>query len=123
MKANNRMLDAKVRNWLLRVHPEERSLIGDFSGEVTFREVHDRMMKGENFYEICSCDESQQREYVFAELAERYDTEYDFFYLLWLYPTREEFTAAYMDYHEAIRKAKIEPGRKYRKRFEEKMKV
>ena len=121
METNNRMLDAKVRNWLLRVHPEERSLIGNFSGEVTFREVHDRMMKGENFYEICSCDESQQREYVFAELAKRYDTEYDFFYLLWLYPSREEFTALYMDAADALRKADIKPGKKYRDKLKSKV--
>ncbi len=73
----------KVRAWLLREHPAEKSMIGDFRKDVTFAEVNRRMHGGEDFYDICECGESQQREYCFAELARIYGTEYDYWYLLW----------------------------------------
>ena len=113
----DRKLDAKVRGWMLKAHPEEKPMIGDFRTDVTFREVHDRMLGGEDFYEICECGESQQREYVFAELAERYGTEYDFFYYLWLFPSREELTAVFMDAMEAVRKSGAKLGRKHQRRW------
>lgn len=73
----------KVRAWLLREHPSEKSMIGDFRADVTFAEVNLRMHGGEDFYDICACDESQQREYVFAEMARIYGTDYDYWYDLW----------------------------------------
>ena len=42
----------KVRDWLLREHPDEETMIGDFSKTVTFQEVADRMRAGEEFYDI-----------------------------------------------------------------------
>ena len=74
----------RVRNWLLRTHPEEKTLIYDFRKDVTFAEVNRRMHGGEDFYGICDCDESVQREYVFAEMARIYKTPYDYWYYLWL---------------------------------------
>ena len=75
----------KVRHWLLKTHPEEKPLIGDFRKDVTFAEVNRRMHKGEGFYDICSCGESVQRELVFAEMARIYEgTDYDYWYDLWL---------------------------------------
>lgn len=76
--------NAKVRAWLLRTHPEERSLMGGFSRDVTFDEIYRRMHGGEEFYEIAGCTESVQREYIFARLAELYGRDYDYFYRLWL---------------------------------------
>ena len=32
-----------VRDWLLREHPDEKTMIGDFSKTVTFEEVAKRM--------------------------------------------------------------------------------
>ena len=75
----------KVRDWLLREHPDEETMIGDFSKTVTFQEVADRMRAGEEFYDICDCGESVQRELVFAEMARIYaETDYDYWYDLWL---------------------------------------
>lgn len=74
----------KVRAWLLRTHPEEKMMIGEFRKDVTFAEVNRRMHKGHGFYTICKCGESVQRELVFAELARIYGTEYDYWYTLWL---------------------------------------
>ncbi len=57
---------------------------GDFSKTVTFREVVDRIERGEDFYDICNCTESQERERVFAELEHRTGKPYDYWYDLWL---------------------------------------
>ena len=99
----------KVRDWLLREHPEEETMIGDFSKTVTFQEVADRMRfacreairlpegaerlsreavargrAGEEFYEICDCGESVQREYCFGRMAELFGTNYEYWYRTWL---------------------------------------
>ena len=60
-------------------------LIGDFRKDVTFAEVNRRMHGGENFYDICDCGESVQREIVFRELARLYGTKYGYWYDLWLH--------------------------------------
>ena len=44
-----------------------------------------RMHGGENFYDICDCGESVQREIVFRELARLYGTKYGYWYDLWLH--------------------------------------
>ena len=75
----------KIREWMCSEHPEERTLLYDFRKDVTFAEVNRRMHKGENFYDICKCDESEQRIKVFEEMARIYKTEYDFWYYLWLH--------------------------------------
>ena len=72
------------RDWLLREHPEEETLIGDFSKTVTFQEVADRMRAGEEFYEICDCGESVQREYCFGRMAKLFGTNYEYWYRTWL---------------------------------------
>ena len=84
LKNPNPELDKRVRAWLLRAHPEERLLIGDFSKTITFRQVAKRMHEGENFYDICDCTESVQREYCFARLAELFGTNYEYWYRTWL---------------------------------------
>ena len=76
--------ERKVRAWLLKTHPGERTMIGDFRKDVTFAEINRRMHGGEDFYEIADCGESVQREIVFAELARIYGTEYEYWYSLWL---------------------------------------
>ena len=76
--------DEKVREWILKEEPSEKELIGDFDPEVTFREVAERMMKGEDFYSVCSCGESVQREMAFGRLAEIFGTNYEFWYRTWL---------------------------------------
>ena len=73
-----------VRDWLLREHPDEKTMIGDFSKTVTFQEVADRMRAGEEFYEICDCGESVQREYCFGRMAELFGTNYEYWYRTWL---------------------------------------
>ena len=68
----------KVRHWLLKTHPEEKPLIGDFRKDVTFAEV-------------TSLRKSVQRELVFAEMARIYEgTDYDYWYDLWLNGGRDD---------------------------------
>ena len=76
--------DENVREWILSNFPEEAAMIGDFSTTITFREVAERMEKGENFYNICDCSESVQREYCFSRLAELFGTNYEYWYRTWL---------------------------------------
>jgi len=78
-------LDEVVRDWMLREHPGERDMLDGFSETVTFRELVERMEGGEDFYEILSCGESQQREYCFTRLYELTDREYDYWLELWLH--------------------------------------
>ena len=78
-------LDEVVRDWMLREHPAEREILGDFSETVTFKELAERMEAGEDFYEVLSCTESQQREYCFTRLYELTGKEYDYWMELWLH--------------------------------------
>ena len=80
MAANAEGVNEPVRDWLLREHPEEKTMIGSFSKTVTFDEVARRMRAGENFYDICDCGESVQREYCFGRMAELFGTNYEYWY-------------------------------------------
>ena len=104
-------LNEVVRDWMLREHPEERKFMDDFSETVTFRELAERMEAGENFYDILDSTESQQREYVFARLADITDKDYDHWYYTWL----SHGDKAKYDEYIAKRKAVIKAARRKRK--------
>ena len=74
-----------VRDWMLREHPAEREMLGDFSETVTFKELAKRMEAGEDVYAILDCTESQQREYCFTRLYELTGKDYDYWHELWLH--------------------------------------
>ena len=78
-------LNEVVRDWMLREHPGEREMLGDFSETVTFKELAKRMEAGEDFYAILKSTESQQREYCFTRLYELTGKEYDYWMELWLH--------------------------------------
>lgn len=84
MKTGKAKIDGKVRGWILRTHPEEKDLIGEFDRTITWRELARRMLAGECFYDICDCTESMQREYAFQRMSELFATDYDFWYVMWL---------------------------------------
>ena len=104
-------LDEVVRDWMLREHPDERRFMDGFEENVTFRELVERMEAGEDFYEVLACTESQQREYVFAHLADITDKDYDHWYYTWL--SRGD-KAKYEEYM-AKRKAAIKAARRRRR--------
>ena len=78
-------LNEIVRDWMLREHPAEREMLGDFSETVTFKELAKRMEAGEDFYAILDSTESQQREYCFTRLYELTGKDYDYWHELWLH--------------------------------------
>ncbi len=78
-------LNEVVRDWMLREHPAEKEMLGDFSETVTFKELAKRMEAGEDFYAILNSAESQQREYCFTRLYELTGKEYDYWMELWLH--------------------------------------
>ena len=80
--ADPKEANRKIRAWMLRVHPEEKPMIGDFRKDVTFADVNRRMHDGEVFSDICECGESEQRIKVFNEMMAMYGTTYDYWYRL-----------------------------------------
>ena len=104
-------LNEVVRDWMLREHPAEREMLGDFSETVTFKELAKRMEAGEDFYAILDSTESQQREYVFARLADITDKDYDHWYYTWL----SHGDKAKYDEYIGKRKAAIKAVRRRRK--------
>ena len=88
--ADPKMAQRKIREWMLKKHPEERKMLGGFRKDVTFAEVNRRMHKGEDFYEICDCGDSEQRIKVFEEMMRIYNTTYNYWYNLWLDVSRED---------------------------------
>ena len=78
-------LNEIVRDWMLREHPAEREMLGDFSETVSFKELAKRMEAGEDFYAILDCTESQQSEYCFTRLYELTGKDYDYWHELWLH--------------------------------------
>ena len=80
----------KIREWMLKEHPEERKMLYEFRKDVTFAEVNRRMHNGEDFYDICACSESEQRIKVFEEMMQIYNTTYDYWYYLWLDTGRDD---------------------------------
>lgn len=78
-------LDTKVKEWMLKNYPEEEDFIVDMPEDLTFRDVHERMLKHEDIYEIIQTNDSTDREDVFNGLCEATGYDYDYFYYLWLY--------------------------------------
>ncbi|MCR5414316.1 MAG: hypothetical protein K6F50_06275 [Kiritimatiellae bacterium] len=73
-----------VRDWMLREHPEEASMMDGFSATVSFGELASRMMNGEDFYKVLDCTESVQREHCFGRLERITKIPYGLWYDLWL---------------------------------------
>lgn len=83
-------LDTKVKEWMLKNYPGEEDFIVDMPEDLTFRDVHERMLKHEDIYEIIQTDDSTDREDVFNGLCEATGYDYDYFYYLWLYGPEDE---------------------------------
>lgn len=86
MKTIKASKSMNVRAFIVKAHPEEKDFLGDFSKGVTFGKLADRMIAGENFYDVCDCTESVQREICFNALVDVFPgTKYADWYDLWLY--------------------------------------
>ena len=85
-------LDQNVKEWLLQEYPEEEDFLVDMDDTLTFKDVYDRMLNGEEIYEITNIGDSTDREYIFNGLSEATGKDYEYFYQLWVHgPTSSEF--------------------------------
>lgn len=85
-------LDQNVKEWLLQEYPEEEDFLVDMDDTLTFKDVYDRMLKGEEIYEIANISDSTDREYIFNGLSEATGKDYEYFYQLWVSgPTNPKF--------------------------------
>lgn len=84
IEPTNNGLDKKVKEYYLEEFPEEEDFVEATPENITFRELYDRMQKGEDVYEILDIGDSVVRERVFDELSRLLDVDYDVIYKLWL---------------------------------------
>ncbi len=73
-----------VREWMLREHPEEGTMMVGFNETVTFAELAERMERREGFFDITGATEFVHREMIVTRLAELTGKEYGYWYRLWL---------------------------------------
>ena len=104
-------LDTKVKEWMLKNYPEEEDFIVDMPEDLTFRDVHERMLKHEDIYEIIQTNDSTDREDVFNGLCEATGYDYDYFYYLWLYGPEDE---RYLKYKKESKEIKEEAKTKWK---------
>ena len=78
-------LDQNVKEWLLQEYPEEEEFLVDMRDDLTFQDVYDLMMEGNEIYDILNISDSTDREYVFNGLSEATGKDYEYFYQLWIH--------------------------------------
>lgn len=104
-------LNQSVKQWLLREYPEEEDFIVDMPDDLTFNDVHEKMLKHEDIYEILNVGDSVIREKVFNGLVEATGYDYDYFYYLWLYGPEDE---RYLKYKTESKEIKEEAKTKWK---------
>lgn len=83
-------LDTKVKEWLLKEYPDEEDFIVDMPEDLTFNDVHEKLLNHDDIYETLNVGDSVIREKVFYGLEEATGYDYDYFYYLWLYGPEDE---------------------------------
>lgn len=104
-------LNQSVKQWLLREYPEEEDFIVDMPDDLTFNDVHEKMLKHEDIYETLNVGDSVIREKVFNGLVEATGYDYDYFYYLWLYGPEDE---RYLKYKTESKEIKEEAKTKWK---------
>lgn len=84
IEPTNNGLDKKVKEYYLKEFPNEEDFVKYTPKNITFRELYDRMQKGEDVYDILDIGDSVVRERIFDELSRLLDVDYDVIYKLWL---------------------------------------
>lgn len=72
-----------IKGWYMRTYPAD-GLGNELDGNVTFKEMFDRMAAGEDVYKVIGVGDSVVRERLFDELAKRRGVSYDTIYKLWM---------------------------------------
>ena len=110
-------LDTKVKEWMLKNYPEEEDFIVDMPEDLTFKDVHERMLKHEDIYKIIQTNDSTDREKVFYGLEEATGYDYDYFYYLWLYGPEDERYLKYKTESKEIEEEASAKWKSYVKRW------
>ena len=104
-------LNQSVKQWLLREYPEEEDFIVDMPEDLTFNDVHEKLLNHEDIYETLNVGDSVIREKVFNGLVEATGYDYDYFYYLWLYGPEDE---RYLKYKTESKEIKEEAKTKWK---------
>lgn len=83
-------LDQKVKEYMLKKYPEEEDFIVDMPEDITFNDILNKMLQGEDIYEVIQCFDSVVREKIFQTLSDITGYDYDYFYYLWLKGPEDE---------------------------------
>lgn len=82
-KIENPGINTNVRDWYMNAYPDDE--LGDeINPDISFKDVLDRMNKGEDIYDIIEVGDSLVREGVFIGLSQTFNIEYDVIYNKWL---------------------------------------
>ena len=76
-------MNENVKKWYMEEYPTDELGI-EINELLTFENVADRMKNGEDIYDILNVEDSIVRERVFEQLSKVYNTDYDYWYYLWL---------------------------------------
>lgn len=77
------IVEQNVHNWYKEAYPTDE-LCDEINPKITFKDVLDKMNKGEDIYDIMGVDDSLVRERVFDGLSQTFNIDYDVIYNKWL---------------------------------------
>lgn len=77
------IIEQNVKDWYKEAYPTDE-LCDEINSKITFKDVLDKMNKGEDIYDIMGVDDSLVRERVFDGLSQTFNIEYDVIYNKWL---------------------------------------
>ena len=83
-ETNPDRLNKSVKEYYLANYPDEEDFVTNMPKDITFKELYNRMLQGEDVYEILDIRDSVVRERIFDELADSMDVNYDTIYKTWL---------------------------------------
>ena len=71
-----------LREWYMEAFPSDE--LGEFLNEISFEDLWKFMYRGQDVHKIIGVGDSLLRERVFMEMSERFDTDYEDIYTMWL---------------------------------------
>lgn len=76
-------LNTKVRDWYISTYPQDKLALS-ISENITFQDVHNTLISGQNVYKLIGVFDSMIRENIFTELATIMNVDYNYIYRQWL---------------------------------------
>ena len=71
-----------LREWYMEAFPSDE--LGEFLNEISFEDIWKYMYRGQDVYELMGVGDSLVRERVLLEMSERFDTDYEVIYTMWI---------------------------------------